>query len=41
VRFLVNGETRMLEEYKEPKAGVPLSPAIFEPSRWIPPGWVH
>jgi hypothetical protein len=41
VRFLVNGETRMLEEYKEPRAGVPLSPAIFEPRRWIPPGWVH
>jgi len=41
VRFLVNGETRMLEEYTEPKAGVELRPAIFEPSRWTPPGWVH
>jgi hypothetical protein len=41
VRFLVNGETRMLEQYTGPKAGVQLSPAIFEPSRWVPPGWVH
>jgi hypothetical protein len=41
VRFLVNGETRMLEEYTEPKAGVELSPAIFDPRRWIPPGWVR
>jgi hypothetical protein len=41
VRFLVNGETRMLEEYTGPKADVKLNPAIFEPSRWIPPGWVH
>jgi hypothetical protein len=41
VRFLVNGETRMLERYTEPKAGVELSPAIFEPRRWVPPGWVH
>jgi hypothetical protein len=41
VRFLVNGETRMLEEYTEPKANVKLNPGIFEPSRWIPPGWVH
>jgi hypothetical protein len=41
VRFNVNGETRMLEQYAEPKAGVPLNPAIFEPSRWVPPGWVH
>lgn len=41
VRFLVNGETKMLEEYTEPKAGVKLSPAIFEPGRWVPPGWVR
>lgn len=41
VRFLVNGEIRMLEEYTEPKAGVKLSPAIFEPGRWVPPGWVR
>jgi hypothetical protein len=41
VRFMVNGETRMLEEYSDPKAGVTLDPAIFEPSRWVPPGWVH
>jgi hypothetical protein len=40
VRFMVNGETRMLEEYSEPKAGVTLDPAIFEPARWVPPGWV-
>ncbi len=40
VRFMVNGETKMLEEYSEPKAGVTLDPAIFEPSRWVPPGWV-
>jgi hypothetical protein len=40
VRFMVNGETKMLEEYSEPKAGVALDPAIFEPARWVPPGWV-
>ena len=40
VRFMVNGETKMLEEYSEPKAGVTLDPAIFEPSRWVPPRWV-
>ena len=41
VRFLVNGETKMLEEYTEPRAGVELSPAIFDPVRWVPPGWVR
>ena len=41
VRFMVNGETRMLEEYTEPKAGVQLSPEIFDPGRWVPPGWVR
>jgi hypothetical protein len=41
VRFLVNGETKVLEEYTEPKAGVTLDPAIFEPAKWVPPGWVH
>jgi len=40
VRFLVNGETKMLEEYTEPRAGVNLDPAIFDPARWVPPGWV-
>ena len=40
VRFLVNGETKMLEEYTEPKASVKLDPAIFDPSRWVAPGWV-
>ena len=40
VRFLVNGETKMLEEYTEPKAEVKLDPAIFDPTRWVPPGWV-
>jgi hypothetical protein len=40
-RFLVNGTTRMLEEYTQPKAGVVLDPAIFEAGRWVPPGWVH
>jgi len=41
VRFMVNGETKMLEEYTEPKASVRLDPAIFDPSRWVPPGWVR
>ena len=41
VRFMVNGETKMLEEYTEPKADVKLDPAIFDPSRWVPPGWVR
>jgi hypothetical protein len=41
VRFLVNGETKMLEEYTQPKAGVTLDPAIFDPGRWIPPGWTR
>jgi len=41
VRFLVNGETRMLEEYTEPKAEVPLDSGIFDPSRWVAPGWVR
>jgi hypothetical protein len=41
VRFMVNGETRMLEEYTEPKANVKLDPSIFDPSRWVAPGWVH
>jgi hypothetical protein len=40
VRFMVNGETKMLEEYSEPKADVTLDPAIFE-TRWVPPGWVR
>jgi hypothetical protein len=38
---MVNGETKMLEEYSEPKTGMKLDPAIFDPSRWIAPGWVH
>ena len=41
VRFLVNGETKMLEEYTDPKASVRLDPAIFDPSRWVGPGWVR
>jgi hypothetical protein len=41
VRFMVNGETKMLEEYSEPKTGMKLDPAIFDPSRWIAPGWVQ
>jgi hypothetical protein len=41
VRFLVNGETKMLEEYSSPKAGVELDPAIFDARRWVPPGWVR
>ena len=41
VRFLVNGETKMLEEYTKPRAGVKLDPAIFDPDRWVAPGWVH
>lgn len=41
VRFLVNGETKMLEEYTEPKAGVKLDPGIFDPSNWTAPSWVR
>jgi hypothetical protein len=41
VRFLVNGETKMLEEYTQPKADVALPDGIFDPSRWVPPGWVR
>ena len=41
VRFMVNGETKMLEEYTEPRASVTLDPAIFDPGRWVPPGWVR
>jgi hypothetical protein len=41
VRFIVNGEMKMLEEYTEPKASVKLDPAIFDPSRWVAPGWVQ
>jgi hypothetical protein len=41
VRFLVNGETKMLEEYTQPKAGVTLDPAIFDAGSWVPPGWVR
>lgn len=41
VRFMVGGETKMLEEYTEPRADVPLDPAIFDPSKWVPPGWVR
>jgi hypothetical protein len=40
VRFMVDGETKMLEEYSEPKASVKLDPAIFDPSRWVAPGWI-
>jgi hypothetical protein len=40
VRFLVNGETKMLEEYTEPRAGVKLDPGIFDPTRWVAPSWV-
>ena len=40
VRFLVNGEIKMLEEYSEPKAEVKLDPAIFDATRWVAPGWV-
>ncbi len=39
VRFMVNGETKMLEEYTQPKANVTLDPAIFDPTKWVPPGW--
>jgi hypothetical protein len=41
VRFMVNGETKILEEYSQPKAGAELNPAIFEPGGWVPPGWVR
>jgi hypothetical protein len=41
VRFLVNGETKMLEEYTEPKAGVKLDPGIFDPATWVAPSWVR
>ncbi len=41
VRFLVNGETKMLEEYTQPKAGVKLDPGIFDPSGWVAPGWIR
>ena len=41
VRFMVNGETKMLEEYTEPKANVKLDPSIFDPGRWVAPGWVR
>ena len=41
VRFMVDGETKMLEEYSEPKAGVALNPVIFEPGQWVPPEWVR
>jgi hypothetical protein len=41
VRFLVDGDTKMLEEYTKPQAEVVLSPAIFEPGTWVPPGWVR
>jgi hypothetical protein len=41
VRFMVNGNTKMLEEYSEPKADPKLDPAIFDPSRWVAPGWVE
>jgi hypothetical protein len=41
VRFMVNGDTKMLEVYSEPKADPKLDPAIFEPARWVPPGWVR
>jgi hypothetical protein len=41
VRFLVNGETKMLEEYTKPRASVKLDPAIFDPGRWVAPGWVR
>jgi hypothetical protein len=41
VRFMVNGETKMLEEYTEPKANVKLDSSIFDPTRWVAPGWVQ
>ncbi len=40
VRFMVNGDTKMLEEYTQPRAGVPLDPAIFDAGHWVPPGWI-
>jgi hypothetical protein len=40
VLFLVNGRQRMKEEYQDLRADVPLDPAIFDPSKWVPPGWV-
>ena len=40
VRFMVNGETKMLEEYTQPRAGMPLDPAIFDTRQWVPPGWI-
>jgi hypothetical protein len=40
VRFMVDGETKMLEEYSKPRASVKLDSAIFDPRRWVAPGWV-
>lgn len=38
----VNGKRRLLEEYKDVKVNVPLSPALFDPRQWATaPHWAR
>lgn len=40
VVFHANGRVRVTEEYADPEIDVHLDPALFDPSRWTPPGWI-
>jgi hypothetical protein len=40
VVFLAGGEVKMREEYAEPRVGVELDPALYDPRQWAPPRWI-
>jgi len=40
VVFLAGGEVKMREEYTEPRIGMKLDPALYDPRKWTPPTWI-
>jgi hypothetical protein len=40
VVFLAGGEVKMREEYTEPRIGVALDSALYDPRQWTPPTWI-
>ncbi len=41
VAFYNNGERVQTEQYADVKADPVLEPGLFEPGKWMKPGWVH